>query len=132
MCVFCKILNGEIPGSKIYENEYCIAILDISQTTKGHTLVIPKRHVENIFDLNSEESKAIMDACVYVANKLKEKLGVENINLLNNSGTLAGQVVMHFHMHIIPRYADEPLAGKGIRSWFKQPENIRDSIKNNK
>ena len=54
-CIFCKILNGEIPGSKIYENEYCIAILDISQTTKGHTLVIPKRHVENIFDLNKED-----------------------------------------------------------------------------
>ena len=107
MCVFCKILNGEIPGSKIYENDYCVAILDISQTTKGHTLVIPKRHVENVFDLNNEECAAIMEACVYVSNKLKEKLGVENINLLNNSGTLAGQVVMHFHMHIIPRYEND-------------------------
>lgn len=107
MCVFCKILNGEIPGSKIYENEYCIAILDISQTTKGHTLVIPKRHVENVFDLNKEECTAIMEACVYVSNKLKEKLGVENVNLLNNSGVLAGQVVMHFHMHIIPRYEND-------------------------
>ena len=107
MCVFCKILNGEIPGSKIYENEYCIAILDISQTTKGHTLVIPKRHVENIFELNSQECKAIMEACVYVANKLREKLNVQNINLLNNNGSLAGQVVMHYHMHIIPRYEDD-------------------------
>ena len=107
MCVFCKILNGEIPGSKIYENDYCVAILDISQTTKGHTLVIPKRHVENVFDLNNEECAAIMEACVYVSNKLKEKLGVANINLLNNSGTLAGQVVMHFHMHIIPRYEND-------------------------
>lgn len=104
MCVFCKIINGEIPGSKIYENEHCIAILDISQSTVGHTLVIPKRHVENIFGLNSEECLAVMEACVYVANKLKEKLGVENINLLNNNGTLAGQVVMHYHMHVIPRY----------------------------
>lgn len=107
MCVFCKILNGEIPGSKIYENEYSIAILDISQTTKGHTLIIPKRHVENVFDLNKEECAAIMEACVYVSNKLKEKLGVENVNLLNNSGPLAGQVVMHFHMHVIPRYEND-------------------------
>lgn len=107
MCVFCKILNGEIPGSKIYENDYCIAILDISQTTKGHTLVIPKRHVENVFDLNKDECRAVMEACVYVSNKLKEKLGVENVNLLNNSGVLAGQVVMHFHMHIIPRYGND-------------------------
>lgn len=107
MCVFCKILNGEIPGSKIYENEQCIAILDISQTTKGHTLVIPKRHVENVFDLNNEECRAVMEACVYVSNKLKEKLGIENVNLLNNSGSLAGQVVMHFHMHIIPRYEND-------------------------
>lgn len=107
MCVFCKILNGEIPGSKIYENEYSIAILDISQTTKGHTLIIPKRHVENVFDLNKKECAAIMEACVYVSNKLKEKLGVENVNLLNNSGPLAGQVVMHFHMHVIPRYEND-------------------------
>ena len=132
MCVFCKILNGEIPGSKIYENEYCIAILDISQTTKGHTLVIPKRHVENIFDLNSEESKAIMDACVYVANKLKEKLGVENINLLNNSGTLAGQVVMHFHMHIIPRYENDEfkVIQPSHEPNFKELEGLKNLLNN--
>ena len=132
MCVFCKILNGEIPGSKIYENEYCIAILDISQTTKGHTLVIPKRHVENIFDLNSKESKAIMDACVYVANKLKEKLGVENINLLNNSGTLAGQVVMHFHMHIIPRYENDEfkIIQPSHEPNFKELEELKNLLNN--
>ena len=132
MCVFCKILNGEIPGSKIYENEYCIAILDISQTTKGHTLVIPKRHVENIFDLNSKESKAIMDACVYVANKLKEKLGVENINLLNNSGTLAGQVVMHFHMHIIPRYENDEfkVIQPSHEPNFKELEELKNLLNN--
>lgn len=132
MCVFCKILNGEILGSKIYENEYCIAILDISQTTKGHTLVIPKRHVENIFDLNSEESKAIMDACVYVANKLKEKLGVENINLLNNSGTLAGQVVMHFHMHIIPRYENDEfkVIQPSHEPNFKELEELKNLLNN--
>lgn len=114
MCIFCKILNGEIPCSKIYENDYVVAFLDISQVTKGHTLIVPKRHVENVFSLTKEECANIMEACVYVANKLKEKLGVENVNLLNNSGVLAGQSVMHFHMHVIPRYGNDDITIKQV------------------
>ena len=100
MCVFCKIVNGEIPGFKLYENDLVIAILDISQTTKGHTLIIPKRHVQDVFELSQEDANAVMEACLYVT----EKLNVENVNLVNNSGLLAGQSVMHFHLHVIPRY----------------------------
>ena len=114
MCIFCKIINGEIPSSKVYENEHVIAFLDISQVTKGHTLIVPKRHVENVFGLTKEESAAIMEASVYVANKLKEKLNVENVNLLNNSGVLAGQCVMHFHMHVIPRYGNDDIEIKQV------------------
>ena len=114
MCVFCKIINGEIPCSKVYENELVVAFLDISQVTKGHTLIVPKRHVENVFGLTKEESAAIMEASVYVANKLKEKLNVENINLLNNNGVLAGQCVMHFHMHVIPRYGNDDIEIKQV------------------
>ena len=130
MCVFCKILNNEIPCSKIYENEYCIAILDISQTTNGHTLIIPKRHVENIFSLNKEESLAVMDACVFVSNKLKEKLGIQNINLLNNSGRLAGQVVMHFHMHVIPRYENDEfnVIQPSHEPNFKELDKLKDLL----
>ena len=114
MCVFCKIINGEIPCSKVYENELVVAFLDISQVTKGHTLIVPKRHVENVFGLTKEESAAIMEASVYVANKLKEKLNVENVNLLNNNGVLAGQCVMHFHMHVIPRYGNDDIEIKQV------------------
>ena len=107
MCVFCKIINGEIPCYKLYENGFVTCFLDISQATKGHTLVVPKKHVENVFGLNEEEASEIMKAAVIVSNLLKEKLGIENVNLLNNSGPLAGQTVMHFHLHVIPRYGND-------------------------
>lgn len=109
MCVFCKIINGEIPCYKLYENGFVTCFLDISQATKGHTLVVPKKHVENVFGLNEEEASEIMKAAVIVSNLLKEKLGIENVNLLNNSGPLAGQTVMHFHLHVIPRYGNDPV-----------------------
>ncbi len=104
MCVFCKIINNEIPSYTIYENDYVKCFLDISQATKGHTLIVPKKHVENVFALDSIEASEVMKAAVVVANLLKTKLKVENINLLNNSGSLAGQTVMHFHLHVLPRY----------------------------
>ena len=107
MCVFCKIINGEIPSYKLYENDFVMCFLDISQATKGHTLIVPKKHFDNIFDLDKEYSKEILKAATIVSNILKEKLGVENVNLLNNSGALAGQTVMHFHLHVIPRYGND-------------------------
>ena len=107
MCVFCKIVNGEIPSYKIYETENTMAFLDISQNTIGHTLVIPKRHVENIFCLDEETSKELFVSVTKTAKILKEKLGFENANLLNNNGPLAGQVVNHYHIHIIPRYGND-------------------------
>ena len=107
MCVFCKIINGEIPSYKLYENDFVMCFLDISQATKGHTLIIPKKHFENIFDLDSTYASEILKAATIVSNILKEKLGVKNVNLLNNSGTLAGQTVMHFHLHVIPRYGND-------------------------
>lgn len=107
MCVFCKIVNGEIPSYKIYETENTMAFLDISQNTKGHTLVIPKKHVENIFALDDETAKELFGTVVNTTKLLKDKLGFENTNLLNNNGPLAGQVVNHYHIHIIPRYGND-------------------------
>lgn len=107
MCVFCKIVNGEIPSYKIYETKNTLAFLDISQNTKGHTLVIPKRHVENIFDLDEETAKELFVSVTKTANLLKEKLGFDAANLLNNNGKDAGQVVNHYHIHIIPRYGND-------------------------
>lgn len=109
MCIFCKIINHEIPSSIVYEDDLSIAILDISQQTKGHTLIIPKKHVENIFELDEELSKHLFSVTVKVTKLLKEKLHFENVNILNNNGSLAGQSVNHFHIHIIPQYENDNL-----------------------
>lgn len=109
MCVFCEIVKGNIPCYKIYENKSCIAFLDLAQVTDGHTIVIPKQHYENIFDLEVVNYQDFLDACVSTAKILKSKLKVEAVNILNNSGSLAGQEVMHLHFHIIPRYLNDKI-----------------------
>ena len=109
MCIFCKIINKEIPSYTIYENDFVTCFLDISQATKGHTLIVPKKHIQDIFSLEKKEAEEIMKAAVIVANLLKEKLGIKDINLLNNSGQLAGQTVMHFHLHVLPRYGNDEI-----------------------
>lgn len=110
MCVFCKIISGEYSSHKIYEDEKVLAILDLSQATLGHTLVMPKEHYENIFDLESETAKHLFDVvkkiCVHYKNVMPNLKG---INLLNNNQEKAGQTVMHYHMHIIPRYENDDL-----------------------
>lgn len=107
MCIFCKIVNGEIPSYKIYETTNTLAFLDISQNTRGHTLVIPKKHVDNLFDLPKDICGELMESIVTVSNILKVKLPVNDLNVLNNCGKLAGQVVEHVHFHLIPRYGND-------------------------
>lgn len=107
MCLFCKIIKGEIPCYKIYEDAYFLAFLDISQATPGHTLVIPKKHYETIFTMDEELCKKMLLVVKNVAHLLKKKLGVNSINILNNSGENAGQTVPHFHIHLIPRYEND-------------------------
>ena len=107
MCVFCKIINGEIPSFKIYETEDLIAFLDISQATKGHTLIVPKKHYENLLALDDEMLKKISVAQKEVANILSNKLGTNSFNFVNNCGATAGQSVMHVHFHVIPRYVND-------------------------
>jgi len=103
-CIFCKIISGEIPCAKVYENEHVIAFLDISQVTKGHTLVVPKIHKKDIFELTPEISSKLFEVVPRIANAIKEKFSPIGLNLLNNNGEAAGQTVFHYHMHIIPRY----------------------------
>lgn len=107
MCLFCKIINGEIPSYKIYEDDYTLAFLDISQETKGHTLVLPKKHIKNIFELDDETAIHLTNAILKTIKTLKTKLNFNNINILNNSGELAGQTVHHLHIHLIPQYEDD-------------------------
>ncbi|MGM0846391.1 MAG: HIT family protein [Bacillota bacterium] len=103
-CIFCKIINGDIPSSKVYEDEHVFAFLDISQVTKGHTLVIPKVHKENVYELTEEAAANIFSAVPKISNAIKAEYNPIGLNLLNNNGEDAGQSVFHFHLHIIPRY----------------------------
>lgn len=132
-CIFCKIINGEIPSAKVFENEHVLAFLDISQVTKGHTLVIPKVHKENLFELTPEIAKELFAVVPEIARAIKQEFNPIGLNSLNNNGEAAGQSVFHFHMHLIPRYGE----GDGFGAVWKThtseytPEdlkNIADSI----
>ncbi|PLC16134.1 HIT family protein [Bacillus paralicheniformis] len=103
-CIFCKIINGEIPCAKVFENEHVLAFLDISQVTKGHTLVIPKIHKTNIYEMTPDVSREFFEAVPKIAQAIKDEYEPIGLNLLNNNGEKAGQSVFHYHMHIIPRY----------------------------
>ena len=107
MCLFCKIANGEINSYKVYEDNDFLAFLDISQQTYGHTLVVPKKHSSNIFELDEETSTKYMTVISKVANILKEKLGINDLNIFQNNGSLAGQTVNHIHFHLVPRYEND-------------------------
>lgn len=103
-CIFCKIIDGSIPSAKIYEDEHVYAFMDIMPLTKGHTLIIPKNHKENVYDLSEEEASNLFKVVPKIASALKESFGPLGMNLLNNNGAPAGQSVFHFHLHFIPRY----------------------------
>lgn len=103
-CIFCKIIDGSIPSAKIYEDEHVYAFMDIMPLTKGHTLIIPKNHKENVYDLSEDEASNLFKVVPKIASALKESFGPVGMNLLNNNGAPAGQSVFHFHLHFIPRY----------------------------
>ncbi|MET4656232.1 histidine triad (HIT) family protein [Exiguobacterium sp. PvP048] len=103
-CIFCKIANHEIPSHKVFENEEVLAFLDLSQVTKGHTLVIPKQHADNIYDLSSESAQAVFATVPEISQAIQQETGAAGMNLLSNTGKVAGQSVSHFHLHLIPRH----------------------------
>lgn len=131
MCVFCEIVRGNIPSYKVYEDDVCIAILDISQATIGHTLVIPKKHFKNIFELDEETAMHLFKVVTNLSKKISKALNVENMNILNNNGALAGQSVDHFHIHIIPRYENDNLEIKFSSNKLSPEEfnNLLNKIK---
>ena len=102
-CIFCKIAAGEIPSRKIYEDNDLIAIMDLSPTSKGHSLIIPKEHYTNIYE---EIAGKVMKTAKKLATKMTVALNCDGFNLLQNNGETAGQTMFHFHMHLIPRYKD--------------------------
>ncbi|MFI3174186.1 MAG: HIT family protein [Bacillota bacterium] len=106
-CIFCKMVNKEIPSGTLFEDDDFLVILDKFPATKGHVLVIPKVHAATIFDLSKEQSEKIFPLVTKIANQLKKNLPLEGLNLLQNNGEIAGQSVPHFHIHLIPRYKDD-------------------------
>ncbi|MDT8862017.1 HIT family protein [Alkalihalobacillus sp. MEB130] len=130
-CIFCKIVKGDIPASKVYEDEHVLAFIDISQVTKGHTLVIPKTHHQDLFDLSEESAQHVFTTVPKVAKAIKQAYQAKGLNIVNNNGELAGQTVYHYHVHLIPRYGK----GDGFGAVWKdhsaeyKPEDLQQIAK---
>ena len=106
-CIFCKIANGEISSNTIYEDDDFRVILDNGPATKGHALVLPKAHYADLFEIPEDTAAGAIKVAKKVAGLMKEKLGCDGLNLVQNNGAVAGQTVMHFHLHVIPRYEND-------------------------
>ena len=107
-CLFCKIVLGEVPSEKVFENDDFLAFKDINPKSKGHTLIIPKKHIKDFLELGSSLYKGYLEVAKKVAEKLVKENNAQGFNLVINNGLAAGQIVFHLHMHIIPRYANFP------------------------
>ena len=106
-CIFCKLANGEITTNAIYDDDDFTVILDMGPATKGHALILPKEHYANLFELPEETASKVMVLAKRQATKMKERLNCQGFNLVQNNGECAGQTVMHFHYHLIPRYEND-------------------------
>jgi histidine triad (HIT) family protein len=121
-CLFCKIVAGEIPATIVAEDERTIAFMDINPATRGHVLVIPRAHAADVFAIEPDDLQAVAVAAQRQARRARERLGADGVNLLNSNGPAAWQTVFHFHVHVIPRYAGDPLR----LPWVPAPGDIDD------
>ena len=122
-CLFCKIVAGEIPSTRVDEDDRTVAFMDINPATRGHMLIVPREHATDLLDVPAADLAACAAAAKELAAGVKEKLGADGVNLLNSCGRAAWQTVFHFHVHVIPRYAGDPLR----LPWVPEPGN-RDEI----
>jgi histidine triad (HIT) family protein len=122
-CLFCKIVAGEVPSTRVHEDDRTIAFMDINPATRGHLLVIPREHAADVRDIPAEDLHAVVDVVQRLARTVVEKLGADGVNLLNSTGRAAWQTVFHFHLHVIPRYDTDPLR----LPWQPEPGD-RDEI----
>ncbi|MGN0480733.1 MAG: HIT family protein [Lachnospiraceae bacterium] len=109
-CIFCKLANGDIPTNALYEDDNVKVIFDLSPASKGHVLILPKEHYDNIFDMTKEAGEKVFATAVKLAPALKRATGCEGMNIVQNNGEIAGQTVFHFHMHMIPRYTGDTVS----------------------
>ncbi len=122
-CIFCKIVAGELPARFIDEDERTVSFMDINPATRGHALVVPREHAVDLLEVSPEDLAAVSVAAQRLARRAFERLGAEGVNLLNSCRATAWQTVFHFHIHVIPRYADDPLS----LPWVPAPGD-RDEI----
>ena len=122
-CLFCKIVAGEIPATRVAEDDRTVAFMDINPATRGHVLVVPREHAKDLLEIDPEDLAAVAKAAQRIAATMPERLGADGVNLLNSCGRAAWQTVFHFHMHVIPRYAADPLR----LPWTPEPGD-RDEI----
>lgn len=108
-CIFCKIVAGELPATVIDQDERTIAFMDINPATRGHVLIATRKHVRDLLDIGVEDLSATIATAQRLAQRMTERLGADGINLLNNTGAASWQEVFHYHLHVIPRYHDDPL-----------------------
>ena len=127
-CIFCKIVKGEITSFRIYEDEATLAFLDIKPATKGHALVIPKQHFENVFDISEDALQKVSLVAKKLSAKIKDGLQADGIRLSQSNGRAAGQDIMHFHLHIIPRYENDGL-GTNPAATLQLPQADMEELK---
>ena len=108
-CLFCKIVAGDIPSTRVYEDERTIAFMDINPGSRGHLLVIPREHSVDLLEVPAEDLEACARMAQKLARRAKERLDADGVNLLNSCEPAAWQTVFHLHVHVIPRYDDDPL-----------------------
>ncbi|WP_317854335.1 HIT family protein [Chakrabartyella piscis] len=120
-CIFCKILNGDIPSAVIYEDDEFKAILDRFPANEGHVLILPKNHVADIFAMEPDQAARLFALATKIAKHMKETLGLDHMNVMQNNGTVAGQTIFHFHLHLIPRFEND-----GITIQYK-PMDLSDA-----
>lgn len=125
-CVFCSIIDGDIPGNIVYEDEKTVAFLDANPVSKGHTLVVPKKHVEDIH--GAKDMEYLMDALVNVSDAVEAAFEPEGINIAQNNGEAAGQEVFHLHFHVTPVYDGDEIEISYDRSELENGEEIASSI----
>jgi histidine triad (HIT) family protein len=103
------VLAGEIPSERVYEDDHTVAVMDINPWTRGHAVVIPRKHAENLFEIEDSELEHVAVAAKRLATKMRDTLGCDGVNLLQSNGRAAWQTIFHLHMHVIPRYDGDPL-----------------------
>jgi histidine triad (HIT) family protein len=108
-CLFCRIVSGELPSTRVDEDERTVAFMDINPATRGHVLVVPREHSTDLTEIAEDDLAAVAAMSKRLAVRQQERLGADGVNLLNSCGKVAWQTVFHFHVHVIPRYATDPL-----------------------